>query len=178
MLTSGGALGAGWKLNFYTGGTSTAITTYNARTSGSANANPVVADASGRFDEIWIEDAQTIKYVLTDENGTTKVTVDDYLISDEPPTIDTDLEDFLAGDAALPIANGGTASTSAANALTALGALPAAGGTVSGNIIRSSAGGHLYHTTAAMTSGRVFLTEDSESDPTSVAGDIWLKYTA
>jgi hypothetical protein len=73
-ITSGTALGVGWKLHFYTGGTTTPITTYNARSGGSANANPVVADANGRFGAIWIPDSQTIKWILADENDVTKVT--------------------------------------------------------------------------------------------------------
>ena len=122
-LTAGNALGAGWKLFFYTGGTTTPITTYNARTAGSANANPVVADANGRFGKIWINDTQTIKWVLADASDVTKVTVDDYLIDQAGTTIHADLTNFIANPSANPlaIANGGTASTTAANARTALG---------------------------------------------------------
>lgn len=54
--------------------------------------------------------------------------------------------------------------------------LPLIGGTVTGNILRGSAGGHLYHTTAGMNSGRVFLTLEGAADPTSLAGDVWLTY--
>lgn len=50
------------------------------------------------------------------------------------------------------------------------------GGTISGNIIRESAGTHLYHVNSAMLSGRIFLTAAGASDPTSLAGDIWLTY--
>jgi hypothetical protein len=63
-----------------------------------------------------------------------------------------------------------------AAARTALGVLGLAGGTVTGNITRGSAGSHLYHTNAALTSGRVFLTASGASDPTSLAGDIWITY--
>lgn len=61
-----------------------------------------------------------------------------------------------------------------ASARTALAVLGSAGGAVSGNITRSSAGPHLYHTTAAFSSGRVFYTAVGASDPTSLAGDIWI----
>ena len=54
--------------------------------------------------------------------------------------------------------------------------LPLIGGTVTGNILRGSAGGHLYHTNAAMINGRVFLTSSATADPTSQPGDIWLVY--
>ena len=176
VLTSGGAIGAGWKLNFYQGGTSTRITTYNARTAGSANANPVVADANGRFDEIWIEADQTIKWVLTDASDTVKVTVDDFLIPDDPATVAASLETFLAGSAALPVANGGTGATSAANARTNLEVLALAGGTVTGNITRSTKGPHLYFAATAMANPIVHLTTTAAADPTSAAGEIWMKY--
>lgn len=175
VLTSGNALGAGYKLYFYQAGTSTTITTYNASSAGSANANPVVADANGRFDEIWIESNQSIKYVLANADGTTLVTVDSYTIPDDIPTVAAALANFLAGSAALPIANGGTASTSAANALTALGALPAAGGTVTGNITRSTKGIHPYFNSASMTGGQIYI-QAAGADPTSNPGDIVFEY--
>jgi hypothetical protein len=54
--------------------------------------------------------------------------------------------------------------------------LPLTGGTVTGNILRGAAGGHLYHTTASMINGRVYLTAAGAADPTSQPGDIWLTY--
>ncbi|PYJ10753.1 MAG: hypothetical protein DMF06_04950 [Verrucomicrobia bacterium] len=54
--------------------------------------------------------------------------------------------------------------------------LPAIGGSVSGNITRTGAGSHLYHSAAGLTSGRVFLTAAGAADPTSQPGDIWLTY--
>lgn len=60
-------------------------------------------------------------------------------------------------------------------AVGAVASLPLTGGTVTGNILRQGAGAHLYHADAAMTGGRVFVTAADAPDPTSQAGDIWLK---
>lgn len=56
--------------------------------------------------------------------------------------------------------------------------LPLAGGSMTGNITRQGAGVHLYHVDGAMISGRVFLTAHDAADPTSLAGDVWLKKAA
>jgi hypothetical protein len=174
VLSLAGAIGVGWKLHFYTGGTTTPITTYNARTGGSANPNPLVSDTSGRFGAAWIADSQTIKWVLTDENDDPKITRDDFLIDQVAATIDASLTAFLGG-AALPIANGGTAATSAANALANLAALALAGGTMTGNIVRSGKGIHPYFSNSSMTGGRIFI-QAAGADPTSSAGDIVFEY--
>jgi hypothetical protein len=47
---------------------------------------------------------------------------------------------------------------------------------VTGAIIRSTKGAHLYNNTAAMANGGVYLTASAASDPTSLAGEVWLKY--
>ena len=54
--------------------------------------------------------------------------------------------------------------------------LPLVGGTVSGAIQRQGSGAHLFHATAGLASGRVFLTAAGAADPTSQPGDIWLTY--
>ncbi len=56
--------------------------------------------------------------------------------------------------------------------------LPAAGGTVNGNIIRQGAGGHLYHAASGMPNGPVFLTQAAASDPRTAGtpGQMWAKY--
>lgn len=176
-LSSAGALGAGWKLAFYTGGTSTPITTYNARTAGSANANPVIADANGRFSVIWIEDNQTIKWVLSNASDVVQVTVDNFLIPTTPAATDTNLAGFLANATSSPlaVAYGGTGATAAATALSNLGALPAAGGTVTGNIVRSSKGIHPYFNNSSMTGGQIYI-QAAGADPTSNPGDIVFEY--
>lgn len=68
------------------------------------------------------------------------------------------------------------ANSSALAAATGIPApLPAAGGTVTGPIIRQGAGGHLFHTDSGLASGRVFLTANGAADPTSANGDLWLE---
>lgn len=55
---STGNVGAGWKLYFWVAGsTSTAQTTYSDSARTVANANPVVADANGRWPDIFLADA-------------------------------------------------------------------------------------------------------------------------
>ncbi len=53
--------------------------------------------------------------------------------------------------------------------------LAKAGGIMSGDITRASAGVYVYHTDAAFTSGRIFVTDSGAADPTSLPGDIWLE---
>jgi hypothetical protein len=68
------------------------------------------------------------------------------------------------------------ADANAAKTLLAIGAyLAATGGTVTGNIVRGSAGPHIYHTDGTMTSGRIFVTAPGAADPTSQNGDIWIE---
>lgn len=54
--------------------------------------------------------------------------------------------------------------------------LPKIGGTVSGPITRQGAGVYPYWNDAAMTGGRIFITAEGASDPTSQPGDVWYTY--
>jgi len=91
------------------------------------------------------------------------------------------LDSDLTAIAALATTEYGRALLTVANAaagrsyLGIVASLPLTGGTVTGNITRSAAGSHLYHTDAANVSGRVFVTASGASDPTSAVGDIWLE---
>jgi hypothetical protein len=60
---------------------------------------------------------------------------------------------------------------------TADGALPKAGGTVTGEILRDGQGSHVHWVDNAMDSGRATLSPSAGTDPTSVPGDIWFGYT-
>lgn len=72
-----------------------------------------------------------------------------------------------------------TAATDvAARALLGIGNfLATAGGTMTGNIVRSGAGAHIYFADAAMTKPVIYLTTSGAADPrTGAPGEIWLKY--
>ena len=71
--TSGSA--SGWLLNFYTTGTTTRKNTFSDNGLTTANANPVVADASGRFGNIFLGSGD-YKVVLTDGDNLEKWTAD------------------------------------------------------------------------------------------------------
>lgn len=171
-----GGVEPGALLNFYTATTTTRIITYTTASGSVQNSNPVEADAYGTWPEIWIDTGQSIKWVRTDSLGANPVSVDNYAIAAQPPEITSDLYDFLAGDDPLPVANGGTNATSAVNALAALGAMGLAGGTFTGQIKQTSAGAYWYNSDSGQTTGGVFLTSSGASDPTSTAGQVWLKY--
>jgi hypothetical protein len=91
------------------------------------------------------------------------------------------LSDVLTALAALSATTYGEGLLTVADASAArtylgiVSALPLTGGTMSGNIVRSSAGPHLYHTNAAYTSGRIFVTASGAADPTTTDGDIWIE---
>lgn len=53
--------------------------------------------------------------------------------------------------------------------------LPLAGGSVSGTILRVSAGAHLFSDDAAMTYGNVKYTDEGDADPTSQPGQWWIE---
>lgn len=56
----------GGKLNFFEDGTSTPLDTFSDEALTSANTNPVVADSSGRFGEIYLKTDEAYKIQLTD----------------------------------------------------------------------------------------------------------------
>lgn len=178
VIDAASAIGVGWQLAFYTANTASTINSYSAPVGGVANTIPVLSDAEGRFPQMWVDDGQSIKWVLANEIGEIITTVDDFDIPATPPSFSPALDDFLSDPAAdpLPVALGGTGSTSAINALAALGAFPAAGGTVSGPIVRATAGHYHFWTNAALTNGGWFLTPNTDPDPTSGPGAVWAKY--
>lgn len=108
VFTSSGRLGAGYQLSFFTTGTSTPLDTYSDAARTIANSNPVVADASGIFDDIHLADVP-YKVVLTD--------------ADDVEVWSADPVQTSTGEIGIPVplSKGGTGATSAANARVALG---------------------------------------------------------
>jgi hypothetical protein len=78
---SGGSVVPGAKATFYLTGTTTKIDTYSDDELTVPNANPVVADAAGVFDVIYLDPDVDYKLTLTD--------ADDVLIYTEDPVMDT-----------------------------------------------------------------------------------------
>lgn len=64
-----------------------------------------------------------------------------------------------------------------AAAVAAGAALPKAGGTVTGEILRDGQGAHVHWNADVMDSGKAFLVPSTGTDPTSAPGDIWFGYT-
>lgn len=170
------AIGVGWLLGWFISGTTTETDTYAEPVGGVANSNPVEADADGRFPPMWLPRGADYKYILYDADGVPIKTQDDYSVPDAPPSFDPALDDFFAGTDPLSIPNGGTGQETAPNAIAALGGLPVAGGTMTDDITRSTHGVYLYNNAAGMTNGTVYLTPTADPDPSTVAGEWWLKY--
>lgn len=75
----------------------------------------------------------------------------------------------------LAIADGGTGASTASVALSNLGGLDKAGGTMTGNIVRSGKGIHPYFNDASMTGGIIYI-QAVGADPTANPGDIVFEY--
>jgi hypothetical protein len=108
VFTASGTLGAGYKLGFYESGTSTPLNTYSNSGLTTANANPVVADAAGVFDDIFLQNLP-YKVTLADDEGALIWTADPV----ETSTAEIGIP--------VPLAKGGTGQTTASTARTALG---------------------------------------------------------
>jgi hypothetical protein len=97
----------GAKLRFYDAGTTTPRTVYSDSGLTTAITQPVVADAAGRFVQVYLQ-AGIYKYTLH--------TADDVLVTSQD-NVDPGLS---ASGSAIPIAQGGTGATTAAGARTNL----------------------------------------------------------
>lgn len=74
---------AGDKLYAYETGTSTPVTVYQNDDLTTAHSTPVVADATGRFDPIYVnETVGDIKITVTDSNDVVRYTIDPFIVSD------------------------------------------------------------------------------------------------
>lgn len=71
IFSSLGVIGAGFKMNTYETGTTTPVATYSDTALSVANTNPVIADSSGRFGDVFVADNSLIKLVVTDADDVT-----------------------------------------------------------------------------------------------------------
>ncbi len=67
VQNSSGAVGGGWKLEFFITGTPTPLDNYSDNALAIANDNPIIADSGGRFGNIFLKDAE-YKVTLSDAN--------------------------------------------------------------------------------------------------------------
>lgn len=134
-------------------------------------ANPAFVYADGEDYSIRVRDADGGEIYFLSSVAVTGV---EYQPLDSDLTAISALTTTTFGRALLTLANQAAMKA----ALGYVEPVPAAGGNVTGNIVRQAAGSHLYHNDAAMTSGRVFLTAHDAADPTSLPGDRWLKKVA
>ena len=97
---------AGGLIYTYTAGGTTPLVTYTSSTGLTAHPNPIVLDAAGRINEIWIAEGTSYKFIV---KTSTNVLIGSF--------------DNLFPIASLPVSiyNGGTGATNAAQARTNLG---------------------------------------------------------
>lgn len=86
----------------------------------------------------------------------------DHLVANGDPTV--------FGLSLLLLANAGALAT----VLGGLNYLPLAGGTMTGYATHQGAGVEPFWADAAMTSGKIYITDSGDPDPTTGDGDIWL----
>lgn len=106
-----------------------------------------------------------------------------YVASANPSTDEFQpLDSDLTAIAALATTAFGRALLTKANAadvrsyLDLVASLPLTGGTVTGAILRQSAGAHLYFVDSALSTGRVYVTASGAADPRAdPTKDIWLE---
>ena len=138
VLSTGASLGVGWKLTWYSTGTTTLRDTYpteaDALAGTNPNSNPVLSDAEGRFPAIWLVDPD-YKVVLSDQDDVVKVTRDPAVSAGSVSSVaasggTTGLSftgspvtgsGTLTLTGTLAVANGGTNATTVAGARTSLG---------------------------------------------------------
>lgn len=86
----------GAKLFFFAAGTNDPKDTFSGEALITANSNPVIADANGVFDDIWMPDAARYKVQLKDKNDVQQGKVADPVISGVSPTLTAKTFDVVA----------------------------------------------------------------------------------
>jgi hypothetical protein len=78
VVTDAGAPASGWKIYSYIAGSTTPLPVYTDATGSVAQTNPIILNASGfpTQGQLWLQDAQFYKLVLTDQNDVLRRTFD------------------------------------------------------------------------------------------------------
>lgn len=81
FFTNSGNVLTGGKLYTYAAGTTTPAPTYTTNAGNVAHPNPIILNAAGRVPtgEVWVSDAFSYKFVLTDANNVLIATYDNLL---------------------------------------------------------------------------------------------------
>lgn len=140
FLDASGAPLVGGKVYTYAAGTTTPVATYTTSTGNVPNTNPVILDSRGEAN-IWYSNGTSYKVVLTDSADATIWTVDNIVTIGSLAFQNANAVNITGGTigsgvtfngnttgtasnvtGVVAVVNGGTGSTTAANARTALGA--------------------------------------------------------
>lgn len=78
IVDENGAPAVGWKINTYTAGSSSPLTTYTSSDGITPQSNPIILNALGfpTLGQIWLTEGLMYKFQVTDENDVVKYTVD------------------------------------------------------------------------------------------------------
>lgn len=85
---------SGGKVYTYAAGTTTPLTTYTTESGSIAHTNPIILDATGRVNEIWLTQGQTYKFVVEDANSNLIGTYDDIPGVNDPSAINNFFADL------------------------------------------------------------------------------------
>lgn len=77
FFTDDGVPLAGGKIFTYTAGTTTPQATYTTVAGSIAHSNPIILDANGRINEVWLTEGVNYKFIIKDANDTILGTYDD-----------------------------------------------------------------------------------------------------
>ncbi len=134
------------KVYTYEAGTTTPLPTYTDQAGGTANPNPVILDTAGRA-AIWLTEGSSYKFVVTDANDVSVMTVDDILAPIDSTAANTWTGDQtfqaniifsgngrrIKGDFSnATVTNRVLFQSTTASGATEVGAIPASGSTISG----------------------------------------------
>jgi hypothetical protein len=92
VVRDDGAPASGWKIYSYVAGSTTPQPAYTDATGTVAQSNPIILDASGfpTQGQLWLEDGQFYKFVLTDQNDVSRRTFNEISGVNDPSQVSAD----------------------------------------------------------------------------------------